>query len=49
MTPGEAPELSPSTAAARELLRALGLDGRPAQIAVTTYGQDGPLTVHLSA
>lgn len=42
-------ELSPSSLAARDLLRSLGIAGRPAQITVTTYGPDGPLTVHLSA
>lgn len=51
MTPGSVPdaELSPSSLAARELLRSLGIYGSPAQIAVTTYGPDGPVTVHLSA
>lgn len=42
-------ELSPSGLAARELLRSLGLSGSPCQIAVTTYADGGPLTVHLSA
>lgn len=49
MTPGEAPEVSPATAAARELLRALGMDGHPAMIAVTVHGPDGAVTVHVSA
>lgn len=46
MTAGE---LSPSTVAARELLRVLGMDGHPAQIALTVHGPDGVVTVHVSA
>lgn len=49
MTPGAAPAPSPATLAARELLRALGMGGEAAQIAVTIHGPTGPVTVHLSA
>lgn len=49
MTGGEAPEVSPVTAAARELLTALGMEGARAQIVVTVHGPGGPVTAHLCA